>query len=77
MEKVSWLFLTLVSCSLDYDHPCEDINNSYMIQFYKVRNIDYKEENLIILDKWIKEVRNNKCSPDTYYKYYKKVNDSK
>ncbi|GGF70181.1 hypothetical protein [Wenyingzhuangia marina] len=75
MKKIAWIFLALISCSKKEDTPCEEVNKGYITRLNNAKGINQKQQNLLILNQWIKEIRSYKCSPETYYKYYEEINN--
>ncbi len=73
MKKIACLFIAFTSCTKNNDNPCDDVNKGYIMRLYKAKGVYKKEENSVILDKWIKELRENKCDPKVYYQYYNEV----
>lgn len=76
MKKIFCFLIVLISCKDHHDHPCEDINDYYIMELYKTKGEDQKEKSKSILKDWIKELREHNCSPNTYYEYYKEVDDN-
>ncbi|MGY5353752.1 hypothetical protein [Wenyingzhuangia sp. IMCC45467] len=73
MKRITWFFLAFISCYRNDDNPCEELNESYIIKLNKARTSNQKEQNLMVLDEWIKEIRSYDCSPQTYYQHYDKI----
>ena len=73
MKKIACVFIVFISCTKNENIPCEEMNNGYITRLYKAKGINQKEQNLVVLDQWIKELRSYKCSPETYYKYYREI----
>lgn len=74
MKKViSILYLIFISCEKSHDHPCEDLNNEYIMKLYRLRGEQQKERSMSVLNEWINELRDYGCSPKFYYEYYDEI----